>query len=143
MDTTQRIVIGAVSVVFLAAYLAWRWHRAGKWVEAREAAVDEARRYLEGMRQDPRWHALEAHVRANFPLGADSDPSAFVVHKIAVVDDRGQMYRPETRDGPTRVVALLARREPATQLYVSMDLRTGELRQDPAPYGWTYFGPYR
>ncbi len=47
------------------------------------------------------------------------------------------------RVGATRVVALLVRAQPSSQIYVSMDLTNGSVREDPAPYGWTYLGPPR
>lgn len=144
MDLTQRILVGGGALTFLVGYVAWRWHRAGKWVEARDALQDAARQYFEAMKLDSRWHALKSQVeqRHRLTFEHDGDPAAYVVHQIGVVDDRGQMYRPDNAGGPTRVTALIVRRQPHSQLFVSMDLRTGEVREDPAPHGWTYFGPY-
>ncbi|MEZ4336071.1 MAG: hypothetical protein R3B82_05540 [Sandaracinaceae bacterium] len=146
MDLTTRIVVGVVSVAFLLVYFGWRWKRAGDYVKGMDAAKQAAGAYYEAMRRDPRWLALEAKVRERYPISYDfsaADPSVFLVHKIGLVDDQGFMYRLDNPAGPVRVTALIVRQQPSASLYVSMHLHTGELREDPAPHGWTYVGPPR
>ncbi|MBK8257726.1 MAG: hypothetical protein IPK82_34290 [Polyangiaceae bacterium] len=96
------------------------------------------------MRADPRAQALLAQAGGRYPLTeVGQNPAAYAIVHVALVDDNGFMYRRETQPGPTRVVALLQRTQPAASIYISMDLATGTLREDPAPYGWTYMGAPR
>lgn len=146
METSPvtRILIGVVSVAFLVGYVAWRWRRAGQVLESHAAFGQEMSGYFAAMLQDPRWLRLQAMVQARYPLAAPgTNPQAFEIQHVALVDDRGQIYAQRTSPGPTRVVALLSRAQPSSQLYVSMDLANGSVREDPAPYGWTYQGPPR
>lgn len=143
-DMMTRIVVGVGSGILLLGYLAWRWKRAGDYVAAEQAHRDDALRYFEALKSDPRWHALQALIQQRYPISfVEGDPATFVVQYAALVDDQGFTHRLDNPIGPTRVTALLVRKQPATQLYVSMDLRTGEPREDAAPYGWTYIGPPR
>lgn len=142
----MRIVLGVVCGLLLIGYLAWRWKRAGDYVAAEEGRKDASRAYFEAIQRDPRWHALLGHIQQRYAISFDfhgADPATFVVQYIGLVDDQGFMYRIDNPVGPNRVVALLARKQPKTQVYLSMHLQTGELREDPAPYGWTYAGPPR
>jgi hypothetical protein len=142
----MRILVGATCVVLLAAYVAWRWRRAGDVMSA-SAAFDQAhRQYVDALRSDPRWLRLEVMIRQRYPITYDVHgvpPNVFSVHHIALVDDRGFVRMLGQPSGATRVVAMLVRAQPEAQIYVSQDLRTGEVREDPAPYGWTYVGPPR
>jgi hypothetical protein len=139
-----RILIGAVSVAFLVGYVAWRWRRAGQVLASGEAFGEQMNTYFLAMRADPRWLQLQALIQQRYALAEPgANPEAFAVQHVALVDDRGQIYAQHTSPGPTRVVALLTRSQPAQQLYVSMGLADGAVREDPAPYGWTYTGPPR
>lgn len=146
MDMTTRIIVGVVSVVFLVAYALWKWKRAGDYVDAQEAYKQAGRQYVDALKNDPRWHALKAKIEERYPISFDyegADPSTFVVHNIGLVCDQGFTYRIDNPSGPMRISALLVRKQPPTKQYVSMHLQTGEIREDPAPHGWTYVGPPR
>ena len=138
-----RILIGVVSVLFLVGYVAWRFMRAGQVVEAQAAFGNDMSSYFAAMMQDPRWLRLQQMVQARYLLAPPgTNPQAYVVQHVALVDDQAQMYAQHSH-GATRVVALLVRAQPSSQIYVSMDLANGSVREDPAPYGWTYLGPPR
>ena len=145
MDATTRILVAIVSAIFLVVYFGWKWKRAGQYVANQEASRDRARLYFDAIQRDPRWLTLKAHIDQRYPLGTAGvrDPSLFVLHHVALVDDHGFTYRLDNPNGPTRIVALIVRQQPPTQLFLSMSLTTGELREDPAPHGWTYVGPPR
>ena len=145
METSPlgRILIGVVSVLFLVGYVMWRFRRTGQVLAAEASFGQDMSAYFAAMTQDPRWLRLSSLVQGRYPLAPPgANPQAFVVQHVALVDDRGQMYAQHSQ-GATRVVALLVRAQPSTQLYVSMDLANGSVREDPAPYGWTYQGPPR
>lgn len=117
--------------------------RAGQVVEAQAAFGNDMSSYFAAMMQDPRWLRLQQMVQARYPLAPPgTNPQAYVVQHVALVDDQAQMYAQHSH-GATRVVALLVRAQPSSQIYVSMDLTNGSVREDPAPYGWTYLGPPR
>ncbi len=145
METSgfSRLLIGAVSIVLLVGYVAWRWRRAGHALEAQAAYGHNMTAYFAAMTHDPRWLRLLSWVHSRYPLAAaGATPEAFVVRQIALVDDFGRMYAQHSQSA-TRVVVLLVRSQPSTPLYVSMDLANGNVREDPAPHGWTYQGPLR
>lgn len=137
-------MVGVVGVLLVLAYAMWRRRKAGE-VRAREAAAEDSIRYFEAMKGDPRWLALQRYIRQRYPItfDADCDSGVFRVDRIGLVCDQGFMYRPDNALGPARVAALLVRKNPTTSICVSMHLTTGELREDPAPNGWTYVGPPR
>ncbi|MEC7522843.1 MAG: hypothetical protein VYE22_23410 [Myxococcota bacterium] len=143
MDLLARIGIGAGAFLLLVLYFGWRWHRAGKWVEAQNAAKEKTKRDVAAALADPRFQPALAHIRANYPFSEDgSDPTAWRVWHASLVDDQGRTYQ-LTTPGSTRAVILLMRRQPHEQRYVSMSLADGVIREDPAPHGWTYVGPAR
>ena len=146
MDMTTRIAVGVLSALFLIGYAVWRWKRAGAYVEAQEAYRAAAREHFERLRRDPRWLALQAEIEQRYPITFDytnASPEAFAVHQIGLVCDQGFTYRIDNPAGPQRIAALLVRQQPPTQIFMSRDLVTGELREDPAPHGWTFVGPPR
>lgn len=145
MDYTTRILIGAAAIGFLIVYFLWKWRRAGQVMEASQAYAQEMSSYMAAMKQDPRWLRLAASLRGKYALAEPgTDPRAHEVHQVALVDDSGFMYRQHGgTPGATRVCALLVRSQPPEQVFVSMGLESGDLREDPAPYGWTYQGPLR
>ena len=143
MDTVQRIGIGLGLLLFLILYFGWRWRRAGKWVEAQNAAAERTKRDLAAALVDPRFQPLLDHIRAQYPITEDgSDPASWRIWHASLVDEQGNTYQLAT-PGSTRAVVLLMRRQPHEQRYVSMSLADGVIREDPAPHGWTYVGPPR
>ncbi|MGE0786620.1 MAG: hypothetical protein AB7S26_13195 [Sandaracinaceae bacterium] len=142
MPLLQRIVLGVVAVLILAGYVAYRWMRIEAYQKQRAAERDHNHQYFQALKADPRWLALEAAIRQRYPFGDPTIQGAYLVSYGALVDADGFCVR---LDNPSaqRVVALIARTEPADQRYVWMDLRTQEVSDHEAQYGWTFILPPR
>lgn len=143
LDPTMRLVVGVACFALVALYVWWRWKRAGHAMEAGAAHRAASSEYFEMLKHDPRWQQLDAIVRQRYAVGQPHEQSTHAYHFGALVCDKGFTYRLDSAAGPSRIVALVVRGNPADSRYVSMDLATGEVREDPAPHGWTYVMPPR
>ena len=135
--TPQQLIILALCVGIVVAWILFRWKRTSKFVEGRNELFSEhylkMNEYAARVRdQDSRWAGFLSQMQSRYPVidtGTPPDAQTFLVHYCFIWDETGRQYEPgEDTAGRTSISAFLKRK--AKPKYLRFQLSsTGEVTE--------------
>lgn len=132
----ERIATGILGVVFLVAYLVWKWKCASDASDAMAAERLAARQSFEQLKRDPRFHHLQQYLATKYRTAFEPSPDSatYRIAYVGLMDGGGQALLAPNGAGARYLVAYLERGDKPTRIQAALDLQSGTVGE--AELGW-------
>lgn len=96
----MRILIIAICVLVIVAYILYKWNRSSKYVESRNELYAEYRQkqreYSQRCKQDTRWPEFWQELKRKYSVveNESNDPEKYELHELNIANVSGQQFEP-------------------------------------------------